>query len=111
MHPVLERLAGEQKARYAAARGIATRLAGILVQRYQVQKVVLIGSLTQENLFDAHSDIDLCVAGLAPERYFEVVGDLLIEAGEFSVDVIRIEDASPTLKQQIESGEILYERT
>ena len=91
------------------ARETALRLAGILSRDYQAKRIVLIGSLTNENTFDVHSDIDLCVSGLDASNYFKAVGELLIEAGDFSVDLIPIEDATDRMVKSIGKGETLYD--
>lgn len=98
-----------RKMRYKKARETARHLAGILSRDYHAKRVVLIGSLTNENTFDVRSDIDLCVSGLDASEYFKAVGEMLIEAGDFSVDLIPIEDATPRMAKSIEKGETLYD--
>jgi len=48
------------------ARSAAFECAQVLVKKYKVQKVYLIGSLTKGGTFHQGSDIDLVVKGLRP---------------------------------------------
>ena len=96
--------------RYKNARDVAKHLASILVEKYNVKKIILIGSCSTEDAFHFHSDIDLCVEGLYGSLYFQALGELTIEAGEFDVDLIPVEDATERMKKYIKKGEILYER-
>lgn len=80
------------------------------MSRYDVSKVILIGSCIDKERFHNHSDIDLCIQGLSPARYFEAVGELITEAGEFDVDLILLEDIPQDKKDYIQKGKILYEK-
>ncbi|MBI5639474.1 MAG: nucleotidyltransferase domain-containing protein [Nitrospirae bacterium] len=82
----------------------------ILIREYHVKKIVLIGSLADESSFGFHSDIDLCVEGLSDKRYFEAVGKLISETGEFDIDIIPIENASPKMRDRIRLGKVIYEK-
>ncbi|MBF0238369.1 MAG: hypothetical protein HQM12_11735 [SAR324 cluster bacterium] len=60
-------------------------------QRKQVQQVYLIGSILQEYRFAPYSDIDIVIAGLAPEEYFLVWGELEELLGTEHLDLIEME--------------------
>ena len=96
--------------RLRKARETARHLTAILTKNYHARKVVLFGSLADEKRFNDHSDIDLCAFGLDPADYFKAVGELLIEAREFQVDLIPFEDATPRMVESVSKGEILYEK-
>ena len=101
----------EQKAkRYKMARVVAKQLTDILVEKYHVKKVILIGSCLKEEVFHLYSDIDLCVERLPKNLYFQVVGELMMEAGEFEVDIIPVEEATERMRKYIKKGDIFYER-
>ncbi|MDI6793263.1 MAG: nucleotidyltransferase domain-containing protein [bacterium] len=100
----------QKKERYARAHLIVKKLLRILVDKYQVKKVVLIGSCLEDDRFHSHSDIDLCTEGLSGTQYFQAVGELLIESEEFDVDLIPIEDSNERMKEYIKKGKVLYER-
>lgn len=42
--------------------------------------------------------------------YFQAVGELLLEAGDFNVDIIPFEDATPAMKEKVLSGKVIYEK-
>jgi uncharacterized protein len=104
----LETARGE---RFAEARKKARSLSGFLVKTYHAKKVVLIGSLLDEQRFDIHSDIDLCVEGIPPDSYFRAVGEALILADPFSVDIVPLEQANGRMREQIKKGLILHGKT
>ncbi len=82
----------------------------LLAVKYQVRRLVLIGSLSDSARFGFHSDIDLGVAGLSDSRYFEAAGAVLLLAGEFDIDLIPIENATPGMAARINKGDVLYEQ-
>lgn len=47
-----------------------------------------------------HSDLDLAVAGLPPERYFEALGELM-RTLPCDVDLVRLEDAPESLRERV----------
>ncbi len=96
--------------RFLKAQEVLKRLVNILIKKYHVTRVILIGSLTDKQRFGFHSDVDLCVEGLQDKLYFNAVGELLLEADEFDIDIIPFEDASPKMKERIEKGTVLYEK-
>lgn len=97
----------QRERRYRRARALLEDLMRILVEKYQVKKIVLIGSCLPKDSFHFHSDIDLCVKGLEGSLYFKALGELLIRAGEFDVDLIPRENATERMKGYIEKGEVL----
>lgn len=99
-----------RKKRYIKAQTVLKRLVNILIKKYHVTRIIQIGSLADKHRFGFHSDIDLCVEGLSDELYFQAVGELLIAAGEFDVDIIPFEDATPKMKERIRKGKVLYEK-
>lgn len=96
--------------RFLKAQAVLKRLVNILIKKYHVTRIIQIGSLTDKKRFGFHSDIDLCVEGLPDKLYFQAVGELLLEADEFDVDIIPFEDATPKMKERIRKGKVLYEK-
>jgi uncharacterized protein len=96
--------------RYLKALSVLKKVTDILINKYRVSKVILIGSLVNPYCFGFHSDIDLCVEGLSDEFYFQAVGELLLAADEFDIDIIPFESISQSRKMSIEKGKILYEK-
>jgi hypothetical protein len=99
----LDRRDAERKAR-AAARA-QQRLAllpealRVLRQGYRVDRVSLFGSLASGEVSEG-SDVDLAVEGLDPSAYFAALTDLMT-LFQASVDLVRLEEAAPTLKARI----------
>ena len=79
---------------------IAKQASGLLKEHFHVQQVWLFGSMLIPHRVHAHSDIDLAVAGLDPTRYLEAVVELL-DLSEFSVDLVQVEYAQPSLLEVI----------
>lgn len=100
-----DREAGDRR-RGDEARARLPELVRLLAERFGVHRVVLFGSLLRGRLHE-RSDVDLAVAGLAPERYWEALWRCEDVAGRH-VDLVPLEDASGSLLERIESeGETL----
>lgn len=91
------------------ARETAEELAQILVQEFNVSKVVLTGSLLT-NRFSTDSDVDLAVEGLRPEWYFKALSRINRPDHPFSVDLIDLDQSNEFMKILAGEGEVLYER-
>jgi len=96
--------------RFLKAKAVLKKVSDILTREYHVSRIILIGSLADENRFGFHSDIDLCVEGLSDKLYFSAVGKLLSEAAEFDIDIIQIESATPRMRDLIKEGKVIYEK-
>jgi predicted nucleotidyltransferase len=113
MITVRETAAGISSARASRlrrAQATLPRVVDLLVRKYRVRRIVLIGSLAERERFGFHSDIDLGVAGLADSRYFEAAGEVLQLAGEFDINLIPIESAAPAVAARIDKGEVVYDQ-
>ncbi len=93
----------------SAATDVETAV-GILSQEPGVQRIWLFGSLAKGRRPDFRSDLDLAVEGLPAGRYLAVWA-ALDEALKMSPDLVRWEEASRTLRDEITRwGIVLYER-
>lgn len=99
-----------RRRRFLDAQAVLKRITNILIRKYNVERIILIGSLAGKGRFGFHSDIDLCVEGLSDKLYFKAVGELLLESGEFDIDIIPIESATPEMRERIREGKLLYEK-
>lgn len=108
VHDAAASVASARARRLRRANATVRRAVEMLRDKYHVRRVVLVGSLSGGERFGFHSDIDLGVAGLSPDRYFEAAGDLLLLAGEFDLDLIPIENATPAMAQRLRDAEVLY---
>ena len=96
--------------RFLKAQATLKKVVNILVRKYHVSKIILIGSLADKERFGFHSDIDLCVEGLPDNLYFEAVGELLLITDEFDIDIIPFENVTPDMSVRIKNGNVIYEK-
>ena len=80
---------------------VAHKAAQILKKQFAARKVLLFGSLLDVQRMHFHSDIDLAVWGLAEERYYQAVAKLQDLNPDFSIDLVQIESAPPSLRSAI----------
>jgi len=99
-----------RKQRFLKAQSVLKKVINILIRKYNVRRIILIGSLVDKYRFGFHSDIDLCVEGLPDKLYFKAVGELLLEGDEFEIDIIPIESAAPKMRECFKKGKVLYEK-
>lgn len=89
----------------------AKRLAKLLVENYGANKVVLFGSVARGDYHFSKPDIDLVVAGLPVEAYFDAQRKLEKESG-FSVDLIPMEDMTKRASAALaRDGRTIYDFT
>jgi predicted nucleotidyltransferase len=88
----------------------ARRAARILADEFGVDRVVVFGSVLRPGAFREGSDIDLAVEGLAPGRFFEACGRLMVEL-EFEIDLKPVEDLRGLIRERVKEGEVVYEKT
>jgi uncharacterized protein len=89
------------------ARVLLDRIVTLLVQKYGVRRIILFGSLARGR-FDAESDIDLAVEGLAKEDYFTALAAASDLADRW-VDLKPLEELEDHFKQRVlATGECIY---
>ena len=101
--------AAQRHAAQVAARGerlarawrVAERAVRLLEVEFGATQVQIFGSLLQPALFHARSDVDLAAWGIDEQRYYRAVAELLGLDKEISFDLVRFEEASPTLQATI----------
>ncbi len=76
---------------------------GILKSEGDVE-IYLFGSLAVGNAHQ-RSDIDIAVRGLAPARYFEVFGRLLVSL-DHPVDLVDLDSDNPFVRMLLEKGSL-----
>jgi predicted nucleotidyltransferase len=76
--------------------------AAMLKTRFNVRRVVLIGSLAHSAWFAPDSDVDLAVEGLASSNYWEAWRLVEEAIRDRPVDFIEIETAGESLQRAIE---------
>ncbi len=94
--------------RYRHAWELARQMSDLLKERFGASRVVVFGSLVRKELFHRRSDVDLAVWDLDENIYYRAVGQLLYLDSEISMDLVRIEEASDSLRSRIEKeGKVL----
>ena len=90
-------------ARFHHAWDVAKKGAKILQSQFQAEKVVVFGSLVNRQRFFERSDIDLAAWGIPERLYLRALGSLLDLTTEFSIDLVRMEEARDYMYQSVES--------
>ena len=93
----------QKKQRYQQGGQIAQQAAALLKERFHARQVWLFGSMLTPHRVHPRSDIDLAVAGLEPTQYLDAVVELL-DLSEFSVDLVQVEYAQPSLLDVIKQN-------
>lgn len=97
----------EQERRAQRAWIVAREAAALLKERFGAQRVVLYGSLARDDYFHHRSDIDLAVQGIASRDFWRAWATLDRIDAEFEIDLVDMEDATPTLWSQIKGEGIV----
>jgi predicted nucleotidyltransferase len=98
----------EINSRRSRALEISRLVADELVKEFPVEKIYLFGSLATGG-FGLYSDIDLSVQGLNEKLHYKALAFAQKLAAPFPVDLVRIEEAGPSLRKKIQSeGVILF---
>ena len=106
MRPYIEMLRRRERtrrnARQRRAAEVRVRLGALaanLESKFGVLRVYVFGSLLTGELWE-DSDVDLAVEGLDPGKYFRAL-DLACTLARRPVDLVRIEEAPPALRERI----------
>jgi uncharacterized protein len=83
---------------------VAREAAQRLKSRWGASKVVLFGSMLEPTKVHARSDIDLAVWNLPTQDYYRAVADLLDIDLDFSIDLVEIAYAKPSILSAIQAG-------
>jgi predicted nucleotidyltransferase len=88
-------------ARHERAWRVVQQATQVLKADFGARDVMVFGSMLLPNRFHQHSDVDLAVWDLPEQAYYQAVGRLQGLDPDIAVDVIAMEDASPTLQATI----------
>ncbi|NIR51489.1 nucleotidyltransferase domain-containing protein [candidate division KSB1 bacterium] len=80
---------------------VAKELSTLLKNEFGAKKVYLFGSSLSNDTFYLHSDIDLGVEGIAPEKYLRALYEVNALHHGFKVDLIDLETCDDYLKRRI----------
>lgn len=81
---------------------VARQAASLLRQRFHVEDVIIFGSLLRPGQFNERSDVDLAIQGLADQDFLSAVAAVTSLDPEITIDLVAVEQISPTLRQHIE---------
>ena len=74
----------------------------VLKEQFGAVRVVVFGSLAHGAWFHSESDIDLAVAGIAPELFWRAWCALDRVSEGFEINMMALEGAPESLRQEIE---------
>jgi uncharacterized protein len=80
----------------------ARQAAALLRQKFNVERVVVFGSLARESGFTRWSDVDIAAWGLAPEDTFRAIGAVMDLDTEIGVNLVDVNTTRPSLLAAIE---------
>lgn len=92
----------EQERRRRKGRAAARRVAVDLRRTYDVERVVLFGSIAGDAALGPRSDLDLAVWGLDAAEYYEAVARVQDVGAPFEVDLVRMESCQRSLRDRIQ---------
>lgn len=81
---------------------LARKAAQVLREKYHATRVVAFGSLVNEEMFTAWSDVDVAAWGIAPEQTFKAIADVLWLSTEMEVNLVDVNTCSSSLMRVIE---------
>lgn len=78
----------------------AKSIANLLKNEFKVKKVILFGSLAENN-FRKESDIDIAIIDYDKKEYLDMFNTAYDIASPFKIDLLPLKNASDTLKKRI----------
>jgi len=80
------------------------------LKKYDVEKIILYGSICERENFHKRSDIDIAVVGLQDQFFFKAFGELMMKL-DFEIDLKPYEQLDLLMKDRIlKKGEVIYVR-
>jgi len=92
----------EQERRRIKGRVVARRIAAELRRAYDVDQIVLFGSIAGDEALGPRSDLDLAVWGLDAAQYYEAVARVQDAGAPFEVDLVRMESCPQSLHECVQ---------
>ncbi|HEX6383807.1 MAG TPA: nucleotidyltransferase domain-containing protein [Anaerolineae bacterium] len=92
----------QRQQRRARAWELAQRAATLLKAEFDVERVVLFGSLLYPDRFTLHSDVDLAAWGLTPQNWLKAITAVSLLADDIPLNLVDVATCSPELLAVIE---------
>lgn len=89
------------KERREKAFKVAEEAANLLRRKFRARKIVLFGSLTNEDAFSAWSDIDLAAWGIPPGKFYSAVAAITGLSPLFEIDLVEPDNCRASIKEVI----------
>ena len=83
---------------------VAHEAAQVLREQFGAGDVWVFGSLTEDDHFTEHSDIDMAATGFTAAVHLEALGRLLRLSPDFEFDLVDLEHCPPGLRRAVEDG-------
>jgi len=81
-----------------------------ILKKYDIEQIIIFGSICNQNHFTKRSDIDIAVLGLEDKFFFQAYGELMMKL-EYEIDLKPFEQLDQLIKNRImENGEVIYVR-
>jgi predicted nucleotidyltransferase len=105
-----ERYARLENRRLELLDRIITQLPDFLSKFPSVTKVVIFGSLIRPGYFTELSDVDIAIKDLPNPMYWQAFSWFENCLKFENIDLVRFEDAKPSIMKYIENGGVIYEQ-
>ena len=92
----------QRRQRRARAWELAQQAAALLKADFDVERVVLFGSLLNPDRFTLHSDVDLAAWGLTPQNWLKAIAAVSLLADDIPLNLVDAATCSPELLAVIE---------
>ena len=99
----------KEKERYKRAKGTIPSIVAVL-KRYGAKRIILFGSILDEDRFGDRSDIDIVVEGIREREFLRAYADCMMKF-DFEIDLKPLEKLKGLFRKMVlEKGEVIYEK-
>jgi len=81
---------------------LAQQAAALLKAEFDVERVVLFGSLLHPDRFTLHSDVDMAAWGLTPQNWLKAIAAVSLLADDIPLNLVDVATCTPELLAVIE---------
>ncbi len=99
-----------EKQRITLLNKLETKINHFVQEFPTVERVIIFGSLIKPGYFNEFSDVDIAVENLPNSKYWQAFGWFENLLDMENIDLVRIEEARPSILKYIKQGKIIYDR-